>query len=207
MRSEYLWNPRSATSPTFSCRHTKPVRAPEASPLGVNPRNEFGPGFTTMRVPVASTVFMPDAKPYTSNGAGESSAYCAYESVERHPMIERKNMSRCMHDEYGIEGDRGYNDATVLQVSHDGLPNCGIAEMEAQRTSSENPKVKTRKRADPVIEFSRLPAGFDFWRIYPSRVYLLIHSVRTKSGCPDFYPFFHRALPHGPLPDQVQELK
>src|ERR1700756_1470777 len=121
VRSEYLWNPRSATSPTFSCRQTNPARAPEASPLGVKPRGEFGPGFTTTRVPVASTVFMPDARPYTSNGGGASSKYCACESVVRHPMIEQKSMTRGMNNNYRERREQGCRDPTLSQVPHSAI--------------------------------------------------------------------------------------
>lgn len=117
VRSEYLWNPRSATKPTFSCRHTNPARTPEASPLGVKPRAWFGAGFRMMIVPLASTVFMPEARPYTSNGETD----CAHERVVMHATIERKNITRCTPYKYPSERTAGGGEVTLSQVPHSGL--------------------------------------------------------------------------------------
>src|SRR5215467_1372214 len=38
VRSEYLWNPKSASNSRFSCRQPKPTLAPDARPLGAKIR-------------------------------------------------------------------------------------------------------------------------------------------------------------------------
>lgn len=118
VRSAYLWNPKSASNSTFSCRQAKPTLAPDAIPMGVKGEVWLGCGFLMTRVPVASIVFMPEARQYTSNFGGlgslhsSSSGSCALDSGARHTRIATRTVG-CIYKAYRY-GEREAEESVTL---------------------------------------------------------------------------------------------